>query len=475
MAQPNVLLVTVDHWFASLLRTAGHPAVRTPTLDELADLGTRYTNAYSESPVCIPARRSIMTGTPPRTHGDRLFQPTLPMPELPTAAQAFRNGGYQTYAVGKLHVWPQRDRIGFDDVLLAEEGRSEGGKADDYETFLADHGHAGQQFGHGMSNNQYHWRPWHLPERFHVTNWCTQQMVRTIRRRDPNRPSFWYLSYTHPHPPLAPLRDYLDMYDPAEIDEPVIGDWAREDLPYALRVRNSVDRPRRFGARETREARRAFYALCTHIDHQLRLVIGTLREEGLQDSTAIVFTSDHGDMLGDHDLWAKRVFYERSANIPMIVTGPAHDDRIAAGAVDDRVVGQQDIMPTLLDLAGVAIPDSVEGRSMLGPRRAEPLYCEFGEGAEASRMVTDGRSKLIYYPAGNRVQLFDTAADPQELHDLSADPAHAATRDRLVEALRDQLYGSDLAWISEGELVGEPEPLLRPVLDRGLNLQRGTR
>ena len=120
--------------------------------------------------------------------------------------------GYQAYAVGKLHVYPQRDRIGFDDVLLGEEGRLQYGAIDDYELFLGDRGYAGQQFAHGMCNNDYLNRPWHLPEDCHVTNWSTQQMVRMIKRRDPTRPGFWYLSYCHPHPPLAPLQCYMDMY-----------------------------------------------------------------------------------------------------------------------------------------------------------------------------------------------------------------------------------------------------------------------
>ena len=111
----NVLLITTDHWPASLLGVAGHPAIQTPTLDQLARNGTRYTNAYSECPVCIPARRTLMTGTPPRTHGDRVFKTMEPMPRLPTLAQTFRNAGYQAYAVGKLHVYPpdhqgQRER-----------------------------------------------------------------------------------------------------------------------------------------------------------------------------------------------------------------------------------------------------------------------------------------------------------------------------------------------------------------------------
>ena len=194
-ARPNVLVVVTDHWFGALFGVAGHPAIQTPTLDTLARSGVRFPNAYSECPVCIPARRSLMTGTTPRTHGDRVFKETLPMPAgLPTLAQTFRDAGYQAQAVGKLHVFPQRDRIGFDDVLLDEEGRTQYGVTDDYELFLGDEGFAGRHFDHGMSNNEYVTRPWHLPEHTHATNWATREMCRAIKRRDPLRPAFWYLS-----------------------------------------------------------------------------------------------------------------------------------------------------------------------------------------------------------------------------------------------------------------------------------------
>ena len=130
--QPNILLICVDHWPGDLLGAAGHPCVMTPTLDQLAANGVRYTNAYSASPTCIPSRRGLMTGTTARTLGDRVFSETTPMSALPTLAQAFSRAGYQTYAVGKLHVYPQRDRIGFDDVILNEEGRHHlEGNADD--------------------------------------------------------------------------------------------------------------------------------------------------------------------------------------------------------------------------------------------------------------------------------------------------------------------------------------------------------
>ena len=132
MAKPNILLICADQWPGKFSGAAGHPCIITSTLDQLAANGVRFTNAYSALPTCIPARRSLMTGTTAKTHGDRIFNESLPMPKLPTLAGTFAQAGYQTYAVGKVHVFPQRDRIGFDDVILNEEGRHHLGlKADD--------------------------------------------------------------------------------------------------------------------------------------------------------------------------------------------------------------------------------------------------------------------------------------------------------------------------------------------------------
>ena len=469
--RPNVLLIATDHWPAALLGEAGHPDILTPTLDELARSGVRFRNAYAECPVCIPARRTLMTGTCPKTHGDRDFGETKPMPNLPTMAQAFRDGGYQAYAVGKLHVYPQRDRIGFDDVILDEEGRTQYGVVDDYEAFLADRGYVGRQFDHGMSNNDYAVRPWHLPEELHATNWASQQMIRTIKRRDPGKPSFWYLSYRHPHPPIVPLEAYSAMYADMEPRWPVQGAWCRDGLPYLLQAVRG--RSAHMGARQIGDALRAFYALCTHIDHQLRVVIGSLREEGLLDSTVICFTSDHGDMLGRHGMWAKRLFYEPSANIPVILAGASGDSRVGHHRVDDRLVGWQDVMPTLLDLAGLDIPASVEGLSMVGDRQRDWLYGEVGEGDHATRMIRGGRYKLIYYPAGNARQLFDVESDPFEINDLSGDSNHAAVLEDLSALLVEQLYGGDEQWAQEGRLVGRPAREFRPGPNKGLSSQRG--
>ena len=191
------------------------------------------------------------------------------------------------------------------------------------------------------------------------------------------------------------------------------------------------------------------------------------------DDTIILFTGDHGDLLGDHGLYAKRYMYEWSARIPMILVGRAGDDRVGHHKVDDRPVGLQDVMPTLLDLAGIDIPNSCTGLSMIGEEKRDTLYCEALEGVKATRMVTDGRYKLIWYPCGNHVQLFDLDEDPRECTNLADRPDHSDVRLRLEAAMIDNLYGGDEDWVKDGRLAGYPSEEVLPVPNRDLSGQRG--
>jgi arylsulfatase A-like enzyme len=456
VSRPHVLLICVDHWPGPLLGAAGHERILTPSLDQLAVNGTLFTQAYTATPTCIPARRALMTGTTARTHGDRVFDEHLPMdPALPTMPQVFRDNGYQAYAVGKLHVYPQRDRIGFDEVILCEEGR--------------------HHLGGDMGNNAYTTRPWHLPEHCHPTNWTVRQMCETIQRRDPTRPAFWYCSFITPHPPVVPPQPYYDLYERLGVDAPVVAGWAQDpaSLPGALRLHHG--KVPAMGDTAIRLARQAFYAQCTYIDHQLRLLIGCLREEGLLDDTIVMFTSDHGDMLGHHGLWAKPPMFEWSAKIPMILMPTAAYDRSGHDQRDDRLAELRDVMPTLLDLCGLPVPSSVEGLSLVSNQRREHLYCEHFEDERAMRMVRSGPHKLIWYPVGNRLQLFDVDGDPMEQRDLAEDAAHEAVRARLTELLVSELYGQDEKWVRGGQLVGEADRELPPAPNRGLSGQRGWR
>ena len=478
MLRTNVLMICADHWSGSLIGAEGNEHILTPTLDRLCDQGVRFSKAYTTTPTCIPARRALMTGTSARRHGDRTFQERLRMdPELPTLAAALGAAGYQTSAVGKLHVYPQRSRIGFDEVVLNEEGRHHLGMArDDYEIYLSDAGFHGEELTHAMGNNVYTVRPWHLPERHHQTYWTTREACRAIQRRDPDRPGFWYCSYAAPHPPITPPRDYLDIYRNLGVDEPFVGEWATEfdAMPYALKKR-AVTWRTMDSVSKIALARMGFYAQCTYVDHQLRLLIGTLREEGLLDSTMIVFTADHGDMLGNHRQWAKPPMFDSSARVPLIVVPPAALSISDVPRVDDRLAALRDIMPTILEMCDLTVPKTVEGLSLFGDRTRETLYCEHFEDDRSLRMIRDDRYKLMWYPAGNRFQLFDMQNDPNEMHDLITGPHHADVAGSLEEALRNELYGADLDWVDGDRFVGIPEPTVEIPKDIGLVGQRGWR
>lgn len=465
--QINVLFIQTDQWSERFTGYGGCREIMTPTIDQLARDGVVFSNCYSTCPVCIPARRSLMTGMSPKSHGDRVYSDRMPMPEACTLAEAFSQAGYQTVAVGKLHVYPQRSRIGFDEVILQEEGRYEFGVTDDYQIWLGDHGMAGKEFMHGMGNNTYYTRPWPLSEDAHPTSWATAQMVRQIQRRDPLRPFFFYLSYQFPHPPLVPLRDYMEMYRDVRLREPLEDNWVDDSFI----MREMTAPARHYTAREIDLARRAYFAQCTHIDHQIRLVLGALRENGLLDNTLIVFTSDHGEMLFDHQMAGKRCFYENSAHIPFLLSGrPVSALR---GVRDARIACLEDVMPTLLRFCGIDVPSTAEGMDLLGKKKRDWLYGEISDGPKATRMIHDGRHKLIYYPYGNRVQLFDLLKDPNEERDVSGSEAYVAVQETLTGFLMESLYGTDREWIQHGCLCGVEAPEYYEKPDYGFSNQRG--
>ena len=386
MSRPNVLLICVDRSAGRPNAALDNPTILTPTLDQLGESGIVFTNAYSTTPSCVPARRELMTGTFSKTHGDRDFNETRRMPALPTLAQTFRDAGYQAYAVGKLHVYPQRDRIGFDDVILSEEGRHHlGMRADDYELFLVEEGYAGQAWAHGLGHAAFMSRPWHLPEYCHPTNWTVREMSKVIARRDPTRPALWFMSF-NPLTPYMPVQAYLDMYRDTDVPMPFRGEWAQrdEDLPYALRTGRHAPIPEA----AIRLARRGAYAQSTQIDHQIRLVIGLLREEGLLDDTIILFTGDHGEMMDNHGIFGHQHFYEDSARIPMVLVSTPDHAEAGHHRRDDRLAVLADVMPTLLEMCDIPIPGGVEGLSLIGEARRDFIYGEHYEDGRATGVTS---------------------------------------------------------------------------------------
>src|SRR5437588_658697 len=214
-----------DEHRADCLGIAGHPVVQTPNLDAVAAAGVQFDRAYSACPVCVPARRTLLTGQSARKHG--VFTDIDAPLTAPTLPGELARAGYQTHLVGKLHMWPRRVRYGFQSTDWADGPRA--GINNDYQRFLLREGITAPYASdaHGVGGNAWTARPWHLDERLHFTNWCADRAVDFLDRRDPTCPFFLQLSFFHPHQPLTPPRFYYDRYMAMDLPEPYIGEWAR--------------------------------------------------------------------------------------------------------------------------------------------------------------------------------------------------------------------------------------------------------
>lgn len=447
--RPNVVLIMTDQQRGDCLGCDGHPVCETPNLDQLAGEGARFPHAYSAVPSCIPARAALYTGMSQWRNGQLGYAGLIDRRYPHTIAGELTAAGYQTRAVGKLHVWPQRKAWGFEHTVLDESGRRETpGFISDYHQWFEEHrdGPYGYR-DHGIDWNSWMARPSHLPEHLHCTNWTAQEGIRFIRNRDETRPFFLFLSFARPHSPYDPSAVYFEQYIGREdIPPPAVGDWL--DLFDGVDDRDDVNAwfARRRPA-EIHRARAAYYGSITQIDHQIGRLLYELRHAGLYQHTLFVFVSDHGDMLGDHHLWRKTYAYEGSARVPFIVRLPrAHG--IAGGQVIDAVVELRDVMPTILDACGLPVPDSVDGRSVLPLLRGEDIAWRsylHGEHSQCyhplqeHHYVTDGHEKLIWLTRANRLQFFDLDRDPLEEHDVAGNPAYAERvalwRQRLIDEL----------------------------------------
>ena len=437
--RPNVLLFTTDQQRGDHVGISGHPIVETPNVDSFVDHGAYFPNAYTEIPSTTGARRCLLAGQGSHECG-LVGYAAVEWHERNTLPQILADAGYHCINVGFRNLHPARKRYGFHTVIPHDDG--EGDR--DYRAWLtAQLGPTVNEQGHGLDANGWAARPWHLADRYHPTNWTTDTALDQIRKRDPTRPFLLWVSHSRPHSPYDPPRCFWDMYTNAELPEVPVGDWAaKHDVPNSGLARNAWRG--HLTPLQSQRARAAYLGLCTHLDYELGRMVEELAGLGLFDDTLVIFTSDHGDMLGDHHLHRKTYAYEGSARIPFLVRYPRGLD--LPNGVFEEVVGLQDVMPTVLEAVGVAIPDSVTGRSVFGAARREP-WREFihGEHApcysldEAMHYLTDGREKYIWFPANDEEQFFDLERDRSEIYDLAGRPEHADRvapwRQRLIELL----------------------------------------
>lgn len=466
----NVVLICVDQWRGDCLSALGHPVVRTPYLDALARRGVVFRRAYSATPTCIPARAALHTGLSQERHGRVSYREGRSWRYPRTLAGTFSEYGYQTHAVGKMHVYPSRFRLGFDEVELHDGYLHFQRRRDQdprfYDDYLSWLGRQPGQvpdadyFDHGVNCNSVVARPWERAERLHPTAWVVSQAIEFLYRRDATAPFFLYLSFHRPHPPYDPPRWAFEQYLTAPAYEPVVGDWVevlepwRDDWPPDAFVASYDETIRQ-------RARAGYYGHMSHIDQQINRFVEALGEFGLADSTWICFTSDHGEMLGEHHLWRKGYPYEGSSRIPMLLVSP--DRSLPSGAVRDEVVELRDVMPTLLECAGRPVPSGLDGVSMVGWANGESgpgrpyLHGEHGLFGQSIQWLVGPDEKYVWFSGDGHEQLFDLRTDPHECHDLAPKAPERVRpwRDRLIEVLRDRPEG----YVRDGQLLPGRPPL----------------
>lgn len=440
-SRPNIIFILADQMRGDCLSVTGHPVVRTPNIDSLAQRGVAFTAAYSPCPSCIAARASIFTGLSPSSHGRLGYRDGVPWRYENMLAQVLSNAGYQTHCVGKTHFYPQRAHLGFQSLDSYEALQNlDGDYVNDYHEWLRERtGRALAHLDHGLDNNSWNARPSPLPEELHNNTWVVTKGLEFIRRRDKTRPFFLNLSFHRPHPPIDPPQTFYDMYRDRDIPPVPVGDWAGcNDVPISglacWRGRLADD--------VLAHSRRAYYAQVAHIDAQIgRLLVamGT----GLSN-TVFIFASDHGEMLGDHHLFRKCYAYEGSAKVPLVICPPPDGE---GGHFCDKPVTLTDIYPTVLDYAGVEVPEACEGESLAGLcDGTQGTWREYVHGEHSPsydpdlgmQYVTDGREKYVWYTSTGQELLFDLTNDPDELHDLAGGAGKASDH---VAVWRQRLIG----------------------------------
>ncbi|HRU07119.1 MAG TPA: sulfatase-like hydrolase/transferase, partial [Candidatus Brocadiia bacterium] len=314
--KPNILFILTDQMRWDCLSAAGHPVVETPNLDGLCSRGVRFTAAYSSCPSCIAARASIFTGLTPSTHGRLGYQDQVPWRYDHMLAEVLGAAGYQTHCVGKTHFYPQRAHLGFQSLDSYECRQNFDGKyVNDYDEWLRERtGGRVAEPDHGLDSNSWVARPSHLPEELHNNTWVAAKSIEFLRRRDRTRPFFLNMSFHRPHPPIDPPQVFFDLYRGRPLPLPAVGDWAEEND----RPADGVNCWRgRLSPNSLDMARWGYYAQIGHIDNQIGRVLRAMTQMRL-GPTIILFTSDHGEMLGDHHLFRKTYAYQGSAAVPLI-------------------------------------------------------------------------------------------------------------------------------------------------------------
>ena len=440
--RPNVLFLLSDqHNYRCLSRLAGDRAepVHTPALDNLSENGTVFEQTYCPSPLCAPSRMAMLTGrTVPRCGGWNNH--SVLRPDLQTLPAAFSDAGYETCLVGKMHLGGTRQFVGFDHRPY---GDLTGGAGHQHEPLL-DSLNVTKGLGKDTAPVVYDrdWRKRQLtsvgrtefPESALQETIVLRESLSFLREHDHRASETpWLLcaSFSRPHPPFTAPARHLERYWPDGVTDPRRTETSNFPLSSRLAEWYEVDS---LAIEEVRKARAAYFACIDYLDELLGEMLVLLESAGFLENTVVVYASDHGEMMGEHGLFEKRTWYEDSARVPWILQTPHQRSGSAPASTVDTPVSLADLFPTLAELADIPYPDDLDGDSLAEavqegeePDRAPVVYDylqpRFGE-ARQYRAIRNGRYKFVGF-RGESNLLFDLETDPDEVHNLAADPSPA--------------------------------------------------
>ncbi|MCC5842812.1 MAG: sulfatase-like hydrolase/transferase [Verrucomicrobia bacterium] len=483
MMKPNILFLISDQQRADTLGVL-NPAIRTPNLDRLAGRGTVYTRCYPTTPVCLPCRASLLSGRYPSAHG-AMHNFTGLRPSLsPMVADRFRESGYYTHMIGKSHVHPchqegspeSAPHIHDRDYFRNWRGPWYGFEHADLNIGHSTEKHAcGMHYGvwleeKGIDTDQYfgHTRydqygAWDLPEEVHNSAWIAETTIEAMRRsKSENRPFYISANFQDPHNPCMLPEPWASMYDPKEMPDfgfkpgepecfadkpPFYQEIFMTNGPYAAEYsEGGPAKPTNaahlaFTPEQARENAACYYGMVSLMDHHIGRILDELEAMGELENTIVVFTSDHGDFLGDHGLWWKELYpYEESLRVPCIVSWPG---QLPENRQSDALVGLIDFAPTWLKLAGLEPEQTFQGVDQTAvwtgerERLREAIVVEDrpGDSAFNQRVYITDRYKLVAYTQPAWGELYDMENDPHQVRNLWSVPDYSDLRFRLMQGL----------------------------------------
>lgn len=458
----NVVVMLADQLRADCLGCYGNRVVQTPHIDQLALNGIRFESAFAQHPQCVPSRSSLITGRYPHVNG-AISNHVAMAPNEVTLPEYLQEHGFFTAAIGKVHLYPLKERSSYQYTMLCGGQTSNrttpAHLRSDYRHWLRANGYwetvcrhyANRELPAYRENFQAVVSP--LPVEAYYDAWVGDRAVEFIRDQTLSRQPFYlFVGFPNPHNPFEPPEPYASMYDPADMTVPAtfhsdLGGKPPQHRNYKAHGRASLGLD--FNALTEDKLRRViahYYGSITLVDDQVGKIIGALEEARLMNDTIVVFLADHGELLGHHGMLLKSqdaypMLYDKSLHVPFIVSAPD----VGAGPMVAPPVELVDYYPTLLDLLEIPIPPEVQGRSLAPAMRCEadnPVEFVFAESG-AVKMVRGSRHKLVYYPGQPYGELYDLELDPLELRNLYDDGDHAAVRSRMIQALADRLIAME--------------------------------